>query len=319
MEERKRYKIVIAEPEDFSQAAEKKLMEKGQIIKGPFTTEELKSVSRDCDAMVLRLGHYIDRDFFKDTDLKFILTPTTGLDHIDCAAAERNNTDIISLQGHAGFLENIPSTAEHTWALLLALLRKIPAAASHVLEGNWDRDRFKSRNLNALTLGILGFGRVGRQISKYAEAFNMDYYFYDLAKTKKNHPRAVSTVDDLLKKSDILSIHIPLNKENENFLDQRKLNKLKTGALIINTSRGELIDENALVNSLLEGKVAGLATDVLAGELYPEKRRNSPLLSYARQHNAVIITPHIAGATLDSMQITEEFVVDEFLQRLSKQ
>lgn len=126
---------------------------------------------------MLRLGHFIDASFFKDTQLRFVLTPTTGLDHIDLVAAQQENVETISLKGQTGFLEQIPSTAEHSWALMLSLLRKIPAAHQDVMRGNWDRDAFKSRNLNALSLGILGFGRVGKQIAEYAKAFGMQYRF----------------------------------------------------------------------------------------------------------------------------------------------
>jgi D-3-phosphoglycerate dehydrogenase len=318
MEERKRFKIVIAESQDFSKAAEKRLLQLGNITKGPFSGNQLKATCQDANILVLRLGHYIDASFFKNTHLKFILTPTTGLDHIDLVAAQQKNVEIISLKGQTGFLEQIPSTAEHSWALMLALLRKIPAAHQDVMKGNWNRDAFKSRNLNALTLGILGFGRVGKQISNYAEAFGMPYRFFDIAPELKNHPNAAKDINELLAQSDVLSVHIPLNAENTNFLNKEKLQHLKNGALLINTSRGEVVDENEVVNALKNGKISGVATDVLTDELHPEKRRKSPLLAYAKKNETVIITPHIAGATLDSMHLTEEFVVDQLLKCINK-
>ena len=318
MEERKRFKIVIAEPEDFSSVAEKQLREMAVVTKGPFSTEELKRVSRGADVLVLRLAHYIDAGFFQDSQLKFILTPTTGLNHIDVKAASDKNVEIISLKGKTGFLEQIPSTAEHSWALMLALLRKIPSAHRDVLNGNWDRDAFKSRNLNALKLGILGFGRVGKQIANYAEAFGMPYRIYDTAAELKDHPKAAKNLGELFTQSDVLSVHIPLNAENTRFLNSENLKQLKKGALIINTSRGEIIDERAVVNALKKGKISGLATDVLTDEIDPEKREKSPLLAFARENETVIITPHIAGATLDSMHITEEFVVGELIKHIKK-
>lgn len=317
MEERKRYKIVIAEPEDFSVTAEKRLLENGDVIKGPFSTSELKAVARNADVLVLRLAHCIDVGFFEDSQLKFLLTPTTGLNHIDYVAAQKKNIEVISLKGKTEFLEQIPSTAEHTWALLLALLRKIPSAHNDVMHGNWNRDAFKSRNLNALKLGILGFGRVGKQIARFAEAFGMDYHFFDIDSSLNDHPKAALSIQHLLSDSDILSVHIPLNTANEKFLDEQKIKQIKNGALLINTSRGEIIDEQALVNALKSDQIAGVATDVLNNELQLEERMKSPLLAYAKENNSVIITPHIAGATLDSMHLTEELVVDEFLKQIN--
>src|SRR5690606_10220706 len=104
-------------------------------------------------------------------NLRYILTPTTGLNHIDMEMAARQGIKVISLKGETEFLSGIPSTAEHTWALLLSLLRKIPAAHKHVMSGKWERDEFKAHNLCHYKLGILGFGRVGKQIAEYARVF----------------------------------------------------------------------------------------------------------------------------------------------------
>lgn len=316
--EKRKFKIIIAEPEDFSEKAHKQLCQVGSVVKGPFTKKELTAVCQDAEVLILRLGHYIDAELLASSTLKYILTPTTGLNHIDLKEAEKKQIEIISLKGKTEFLQNIPSTAEHTWALLLALLRKIPAAYTDVMQGNWNRDAFKSRNLNALTLGILGFGRVGKQIAKYAEAFGMNYIFFDSNPTEKEHPKAVSNIEDLWAQSDVLSIHIPLNVENEKFLSQQKINQLKPGVLLINTSRGEIVDEKALVEGLKSGKIGAVATDVLTDEWQPQKRKKNLLLVYAKTNKNVIITPHIAGATIDSMQLTEEFIVHDFINEISK-
>lgn len=316
--EKRKFKIIIAEPEDFSEKAHKQLCQVGSVVKGPFTKKELTAVCQDAEVLILRLGHYIDAELLASSTLKYILTPTTGLNHIDLKEAEKKQIEIISLKGKTEFLQNIPSTAEHTWALLLALLRKIPAAHTDVMQGNWNRDAFKSRNLNALKLGILGYGRVGKQIAKYAEAFDMDYIFFDSNPTEKKHPKAVSNMEDLWAQSDVLSIHIPLNQKNEKFLNQQKINQLKPGVLLINTSRGEIVDEKALVEGLKSGKIGAVATDVLIDEWQPQKRKKNPLLVYAKKNKNVIITPHIAGATIDSMHLTEEFIVHEFFKQISK-
>lgn len=306
-------KILVTEPSGYSEKALKLLSEKGTLSFGPVSREELLEMIPNTDVVVLRLAHVFDQEILKAAkNLKFILTPTTGLNHIDVESAEKQSIQIISLKGETAFLKSIPSTAEHTWALMLALLRKIPQAHQHVMENQWNRDIFKGHNLNALQLGILGYGRVGQQIAKFAKAFNMQFCYYDIDPAKSGE-NSVSSLEELLRQSDILSIHIPLNPENVNFLNSENLNEIKDGAYIVNTSRGEVIDEKNLVQLLKRGKLRGCATDVLTGELNKAEREKSPLLKYAQRHENVIITPHIAGATMESMHLTEEFVMDKFL------
>lgn len=312
-------KIVIAEPEDFSPIALKKLEEMGTVLNGPFSTEGLQVACVNAEVLMIRLKHYISEKFIEACpSLTYILTPTTGLDHIDLGAAQKGSIEVVSLKGEIDFLEDIPSTAEYSWGLMLALVRKIPQAFDDVKKGNWERDKFKSRNLNTLTLGIIGFGRVGRQIAHYAKAFNMEWRYCDTDPEKQQHPNAVTSVEKLLENSDIVSVHIPYDDTNHIYLNKERLQYLKNGSYLINTSRGGIWDEKVIVSLLRGNTIAGVATDVLMDESFPEKREGNVLLEYANQHSNCIITPHIAGATFDSMKITEEFIVDKFVKLLSK-
>lgn len=311
-------KILIAEPLDFNKEQLAVLEIYGSIEMGPFQRKQLLKAVHDVDVLIVRLNHQIDKELLeKAANLKFILTPTTGLNHIDISEAEKKNIKIISLKGETEFLATIPSTAVHTLALMLSLLRKIPAAHNHVIKGNWDRDLFKSHNLNSLTLGILGYGRVGRQMSDYAKALNMAWKFFDVDTRKKNYPESIEELHSFLAEIDVLSIHIPLQDENINYLNASNLKYLKKGCYIINTSRGEIIEEEILSELLQNGHLAGLATDVLKDELNPELRNNSPLLKLANQFDNIIITPHIAGATYESMWLTEEFVIKKWINYIS--
>lgn len=317
MEEPQKMKIIITEPLDFSDENLILLEEIAEVTIGPFSREELLKAVEDVDVLMLRLHHFIDSEMFRAAGkLKYILTPTTGLNHIDQLEAGKRKVDIISLKGETEFLAGIPSTAEHTWALLLSLLRKIPQAYEHVQKGGWDRDKFKTHNLGHYTLGILGFGRVGQQIAEYSKVFNMPFVFYDSNRSLGNHPKSLDTLEDFLKAIDILSIHIPLNAENIEFLNASNLQNLKPEAYIINTSRGEVIDENYIATALAAEKIRGYATDVLANEINEEKRKTNPLLKIANCVDNLIITPHIAGATYESMWRTEEFVIRKWLKRL---
>lgn len=314
--EKRRTKIVIAEPSRFSPSGLKTLKQIGDVIIGPFSYNQLMETCADADVLILRLQHVISAKFLKVAqNLSYIVTPTTGLNHIDVQAASSMGVEIISLKGESEYLKSIPSTAEHTWGLLLALIRHIPQANRHVINGLWDRDTFIGRNLTNLKLGILGFGRVGQQIAKYADAFDMSYTFYDIDDELDHLSNRTEDLTSFLTSIDVLTIHIPLNKETTHFLNAEKLAKLKKGSLIINTSRGEIIDEYALVNALIDGHIAGVAVDVLDQELIKEKREKSRLLKYAQSNANAIITPHIAGATIDSMQQTEEFVIKKLLHK----
>lgn len=312
-------KALITEPLDFGRENLKLLEEIAEVKKGPFSRTDLLKAVEDMDVLMIRLGHIIDEVVFeKANKLKFILTPTTGLNHIDMDAAEKREIKVISLKGESEFLVGIPSTAEHTWALMLSLLRKIPAAHKHVMNREWNRDQFKSHNLYHYKLGILGFGRVGKQIAEYAKVFKMPFVFYDINPNLKNNSHAVEDLERFLAEIDVLSIHIPLNKENTQFLNETNLKYLKSTAYIINTSRGEIIDESILADMLLQKKISGLATDVLASELSSESRRNNSLIEVAQHLDNVVITPHIAGATYESMWKTEEFVIKKFLNQFVK-
>ena len=311
-------KVLITEPLDFGVENLILLQEVAEVETGPFSRTDLLKAVEGIEVLMIRLGHIIDGEIFeKAKKLRFILTPTTGLNHIDLDSAENRGIRVISLKDEYAFLDGIPSTAEHTWALMLSLLRKIPASHKHVLNGEWNRDQFKSHNLYYYKLGILGYGRVGRQIAEFAKVFKMPFVFYDTDPGLKNHPNAVEELEQFMAEIDILSIHIPLNHDNIRFLNEANLKYLKPSAYIINTSRGEVIDEIFLADMLLQKRIAGLATDVLAAELTADSRSNNPIIKTAKKLDNVIITPHIAGATYESMWRTEEFVIRKWRKILN--
>lgn len=311
-------RILITEPNDFGKENLALLQELGQVESGPFTRTDLLNIIEDVDVLVVRLGHSIDSEVLdKAHNLKYILTPTTGLNHVDILKAEELNIRVISLKGEIDFLRTIPSTAEHTLALMLSLLRKIPAAHNHVLRGSWDRDQFKSHNLSYFKLGILGYGRVGKQMATYAKALNMPYKFYDTSAEYHHLPSCSRDLETFMKEIDILSIHIPYDRENYKFLNESNLRHLGPEAYIVNTSRGEVIDEKYLHSRLINNELSGLAVDVLDSEIDPTSRNNNPLIKAAEVHGNVIFTPHIAGATYESMWKTEEFVIKKLMSLIN--
>lgn len=309
-------RILNAEPAGYSQEARAILTRLGELVEEPVTQRRLAEAVRSFDVLIVRLGLRVDRGIIKAGDrLRAIVSATTGLDHIDLAAAAEQGVTVISLHGETEFLRTVPSTAEHTWALLLALLRRIPWAFESVRLGLWDRDRFRGRDLSGRRLGILGLGRVGERVASYGLAFQMNVGAYDPFRTGWTEGvERFSSLDELLRRSDVLTVHVPLSRETEGILDRERLGLLPPHAVVINTSRGAILDGAALAALLEQRRLAGAAVDVLPDEQSPETLSQQPLVAYARGHDNLLVTPHLGGASVDSMARTELFVAQK-LQR----
>jgi D-3-phosphoglycerate dehydrogenase len=270
--------------------------------------------ARPYDVVLVRLGLVVDARALESAPaLKWIVTPTTGLDHIDVAAAEQRAVEIISLQGETAFLESIRSTAEHTWGLLLSLLRRIPAAHADVLAGHWRREPFLGEELNGKSLGIIGCGRLGRMVARYGLAFGMRVHAYDHDPANVRAAPAGTTpasLDELLATSDVVSLHLPLTAETRGFLSRKRIALMKSGAVLINTARGELVDEQALLDALRDERLSGAALDVLGGEAEWAARGGGshPVIEFGRDHPTLLITPHIGGYGRQSITSTRMFV-----------
>lgn len=311
-------KLLITESEDFSEKAILELKRHFEVeLANIFSEEELVEKIKEVDALFVRLRFKLSKEILsKAISLQYILTATTGLDHIDVDYFEQKGGQVISLKGETDFLGTIPSTAEHTWGLLLALIRNTTQAFDDVKNGFWRRDLFKGNNLRGKKIGILGMGRVGKQVAHYAEAFGMEVRFYDTQNVLSKF-NVFSNAEDLFEWADVISIHIPLNKENSHFINRELLDKLNSNSILINTSRGAIVDEVYLGELLEQNKIKGYATDVLEDELNICIDENK-LVALSKQGYNVIITPHIAGATLESMEMTENFVVEKLNAILKK-
>lgn len=306
-------RILNAEPLEYSSQAREILLSLGELVEEPLDRAALLACISDFDVLIVRLAHQVDREVLDaGKRLKAIVTATTGLDHIDLAYAASKGICVLSLRGEFAFLQTVSATAEHTWALLLSLLRHIPASFESVRQGDWNRDAFRGHELEGRRLGVLGLGRIGQKVARYGLGFGMTVFAYD--------PYAVQWVDgvtrcaslpELLNLSDVFSIHVPLNKETTGLISQSEIGRLPPGAILVNTSRGEVVDEISLVESLENGALSGAAIDFIPAERDTLKRRSSLLLTYARDHENLLITPHIGGATYESMQKTEIFMAQK--------
>jgi D-3-phosphoglycerate dehydrogenase len=224
--------------------------------------------------------------------LSVIVTATTGSDHIDTDAAAKRGVPVLTLNGQTELLSNLTPAAEHSWLLLLACARNLKGAIGHVQEGGWDRNLFPGVMLRGTTLGLVGCGRIGQMMARYAAAFDMNCIGYD--PHADPWPDSIQRVllNAVMERSDFVSVHVHLTPETTGLLGQPELDHLKRGAVLVNTSRGAVVDEAALLDALSSGRLRAAGLDVLTGE--PDTV-SDPLVEYARTHDNLLITPHIGG------------------------
>lgn len=303
--------ILNAEPLGYSPEADVMLAQLGEVAAKEMSRSQLLKELDHYDILIVRLAHQIDRDVIDaGSRLQVIVTATTGLDHIDVEYAQKRGITVLSLRGETVFLREIRATAEHTWALLLGLVRKIVPASIAARLGQWNRDAFRGSELYGKRLGIVGLGRLGEKVARYGQAFGMEVGAFDpFIQEWVGGVRRDISLNDLLKRSEILSLHVPLTNLTQGMIGVTELELLPPGAVLINTSRGQIIDENALIKVLENKHLAGAALDVVAQERDKENRVKSLLLDYAAAHDNLLITPHIGGATHESMAKTETFIV----------
>jgi D-3-phosphoglycerate dehydrogenase len=301
--------IIIAESNDYSRDALQLYVQHARVQAFAHAFDpELEALLPQATGLVCRLQRMWDAAILaKAPKLRFIISPTTALNHIDEGYCQQHGIRIFSLQGAADWLAQIPSTAEHTWALLMAAIRRLLPAHQHVMDGHWQRDHWKGHNLRGKTIGLVGYGRVAKQVAGYAAAFGMQVLAFDRKQIDQPAPaRQVGDIEHLLAVADIVSLHISA-AGNDGFFSQELIAKCKPGAILVNTARGNIWDENAVAAAALSSHLQAVATDVLNDEL-TSNWENSTLVQAARVSNRVIITPHIAGATYESMKATEDYV-----------
>ena len=298
---------LITEPQNYSARAIREYQRLGPVWLGEAPAGCIDQVK----VLVVRLGHRLDEACLsKYASLCAIVTPTTGLTHIELSACEGRGIRIFSLADCRDTIDRITSTSELTLGLIIGLLRRIPMAHFGVLhESCWDRDRYRSRQLSNLTLGIIGLGRIGGHLAAYANALGMRVLAYDPLQTDQRFENLRverKELDALLQEVDVLSIHANLTEDSRGLIGSREIKLLAPHALIINTARGALLDEDAAAKALQENRLGGIAVDVLSEEHSVKLPVQSPLVQAAKVGLNVIVTPHIGGCTSDAMHITED-------------
>jgi len=264
-----------------------------RLTAGSLSRSEALAAAADADALIIRSATRVDAEFLAAAPhLKAIARAGAGVDNVDLAAATARGIPVMNTPGG-----NTIAAAEYTFGLLLALARHIPAGHQALLEGRWERG-LMGTELRGKTLGIIGLGRIGQAVARRALAFDMTVVAYDprLVAGEECDGVRVVTLDDLLARSDIISLHAPADDSTRHMINARSIARMKDGVRIVNTARGVLVDAEALAAAIRSGKVAGAALDV-----YPEEppAAGYPLIGLP----GVIHTPHLAASTHEA-QIT---------------
>jgi D-3-phosphoglycerate dehydrogenase len=244
--------------------------------------------------------------------LRLVVSPTTGSDHIDLAALEQAGVPFFCLKGDRDFLNNITPTSELAFLHVLAAARRLRAAIAQPLAGEWDSQRVAGATLHGRTLGIIGVGRLGTWMARYGRAFGMNVIGTD--PTPLSWPAEASrvTLDELLAEADFISIHVHLSENTRGLVGARELALMKPGAVLVNTSRGAIVDERAVLAALESGHLGAYGCDVLDGEA-DGRIGTHRLVEYARHHPNVIITPHMGGVSPDALRRTAAFTARKIL------
>ena len=262
-------------------------------VKTDLKEDELCAIIGEYDALLVRSGTEVTAKVIAAAHrLKFIGRAGAGVDNIDTDAATRKG--IIVANAPEG---NTLAATEHTMAMMLSLARNIPQANGSLKKKEWKRSKFMGVELNDKTLGIVGFGRIGREVAKRANALDMKCVAYDPFISKERAAQLgvqVLTLEELFRVADVITVHTPLIKETRHIINAKSIATMKDGVRIINCARGGIVDEKALFDAIKGGKVAGAALDVFETEPPLE----SPLLAL----DQVIVTPHLGASTVEAQQ-----------------
>ncbi len=267
----------------------------------PQSEDELVNRLKKTEIAILGRSDVTSEVIIKLPHLKMISLWATGYNYVDIQTAKEKGIIVTNVPSYA-----TEAVAEHVFSLLLSFVRKISLADKHVKTGHFNWKEFRGVELAGKTMGIIGLGSIGSRVARISNCFGLNVIAFTTHPTDEKAKQIgveFSSFDEVLSKSDFLTIHIPLSSETENLLGFPEFSKMKNDAIIINTSRGQIINETALIDALKSGKIAGACLDVLAND--PPEKKN-PLLNFEN----VLLTPHSAFHTTEALRRCTDICID---------
>ena len=306
-------RMLCPEPENFSIKGLDYANKSAKFTCKSLTQRQFDKIASNYEALLIRFNTIVSESILTgDSKVKYIISPTTGLDHIDIKAAKINKVKVYHLKGQKRFLKGVSGTAELTIGLMLSLLRKIPQGFESVKEGKWNPGSFRGNEVLKKKIGVGGCGRLGAKVSRVAVALGMNVFSYDPYISRfPTGVKQINSLNELLSIVDILTLHIPLSSETKHLISTKEVELMKTGIVIINTSRGSIISTKALLGGLEKGKIKSVAIDVMENE-HSIKKCGHELINYANKNDNLLITPHIGGATYESVEKTDLFILKKY-------
>ena len=267
--------------------------------------EELKKIIDNYDGLIIRSATKVRKDLIDSlSNLKIIGRAGAGVDNVDVEAAKNKNIIVMNTPGG-----NTNATAEHTIGLIFALLRKITAANETTHKGLWEKKKLKGNEIKGKKIGIVGFGNVGKRVAEISNVLEMKVSIFSsyFETIKDSFPEYNScSIDEIIKDSDIISFHCKPNKDGNPIMNKNHLSLMKKNCIIINTARGNLVDEDDLKNALEKKEIKGAALDVFKNEPLEES-------GFYNLDN-IILTPHIAASTDEAQIVVAEMVANQFVE-----
>lgn len=277
---------------------------------------EIEDKIQNYDGIVIRSRFKIDKQFIdKASNLKFIARVGAGLESIDCEYAESKNIQLIAApEGNAN------AVGEHSLGLLLALFNKINIANDEVNLNQWNRESNRGIEIEGKTIGIIGYGNMGKSFAKKLKGFDCEVLFYDILENISDENAKQVPLSEIQQKASVLSLHIPHTPQTNNLINKEFIDKFTHPFWLINTARGKNVVTNDLIAALQSGKILGAGLDVLEYETssFEKITNNLPALEYLKQAKNVILTPHIAGWTVESHQKLAQVIVNKTINFLTQ-
>jgi D-3-phosphoglycerate dehydrogenase len=296
------YRILITD--DLAETGKVVLRDQAELVEGSPV-----AIAESVDAVIVRSATQVTAEVIETgrPTLRVIGRAGVGVDNIDLETARRHGVIVVNAPEAASI-----AVAEHTIGLMLAMARNIPEAVEGLRKGLWLKSELRGVELAGKTLGVIGVGRIGSEVASRAEAFGMQVLGYDtydqMSRLEKRGVRALE-LDELLAHSDFVTIHVPLEGDTRGLIDKAALGKVKRGAYLVCTARGGVVDEEALLEALQNGRLAGAALDVF--------EREPPGKSALLEHPNMLGTPHIGAQTYETQQQAARDIAEEVLAALN--